>query len=93
MGSKQNNGVRQSIPVFLQGYTHGTEMEEYYEEYLLLSGRQQVKENPLSSYSLRAVLHRQDTVYSAWISKTLLEKLPTGRFPKLLVLITDYLDF
>lgn len=90
MESKQSEGVRQSIPVFLRGYIRGTKMGEYYEEYLLFSGRQQVKENPLSSYSLHGVLRHQDTEYCVWISKTLSLRLPTGRLVELLGLTTAY---
>ncbi len=88
MDLKQNDGVKQYIPVYLRGYIHGTETGESYEEYLLLSELPQVKESLLSNFNLLGVLRSQDTVYSVWISKTLPLRLPTERLVQLLGLTT-----
>lgn len=85
--------VRQSIPVFLRGYVRGTLTGEYYEEFLLLSGRQQVKGNPLLSYSLQEAQHFRDTEYCVWISKTLLPRPRTALSRRLRELITGFLGY
>lgn len=88
MESRQSEEVKQFIPVYLRGYVRGTETGEYYEEYLLLSGRRRVKERVLSNFSLLGVLRSQGTEYCVWTSKTLPLRLPTGRLVALLGLTT-----
>lgn len=75
-------------PRFLQGYVHGTETGDSYEEYLLLSEGPLVRGRVSSNYSWLGELPSRDTVYCVWISKTLQRRQLIVPFPRFLALIT-----
>lgn len=91
MDWKRRLAGRMYTHLYLQGYEHGTRTEEYYEEYLLLSGQPLGKARALSNYSLLVEPRLLDTGYYVWISRTLRPKPVTGLSPPSLALITGYL--